>query len=56
MDRLLVETNVKHRFAERDLRAKVAVDAAPPAKARVLLQHAEARRTVRAYRRKPEWV
>jgi len=28
MDRVLVETNVKHRFTEHDLRAKVASDAA----------------------------
>jgi len=56
MERVLVETNVKHRFTEHDLRAKVASEAASLEKARALLQHADARTTARAYRRKPERV
>ena len=43
MDRVLVETNVKHRFTEHDLRAKVASDAASLEKVRALLQDADAR-------------
>lgn len=56
MDRVLAETKVKERFTEHDLRAKVASDAASLDKARALLQHADARTTARAYRRKPERV
>jgi len=48
VDRVLVETNVKHCFTEHDLRAKVASDAASLEKARALLQHADARTTARA--------
>jgi hypothetical protein len=55
MYRLLVETHVKHRFTDRDLRAKVAGDAAPLGLeiGRALLQHADTRPTAHAYRRKP---
>jgi hypothetical protein len=56
MDRVLAETNVKQRFTEHDLRTKVTSDAASLEKARVLLQHADARTTARASRRKPERV
>ena len=47
MDRVLVEANVKHRFTERDLQAKVASEAASLEKARALLQYADARTTAR---------
>jgi integrase len=55
MDRLLTETNVKQRFSEHDLRAKVASDAASLEKARALLQHADARTTARASGESPNW-
>lgn len=56
VDRVLHETNVKERFTEHDLRAKVGSDAESLEKARALLQHADARTTQRIYRRKPERV
>jgi integrase len=56
MDRVLAETKLKERFTEHDLRAKAASDVASLEKARALLQHADARTTARAYRRKPERV
>lgn len=56
VDRVLRETNVKERFTEHDLRAKVGSDAESLEKARALLQHADARTTQRIYRRKPERV
>jgi hypothetical protein len=52
MDRMLVETNVKHRFTDHDRRAKVASDAATLEKARASLQYADARTTACAYQRK----
>jgi integrase len=56
MDRVLKETNVRQRFTEHDLRAKVGSDAESLEKARALLQHADAATTQRIYRRKPERV
>jgi len=56
MDRVLNETAVTERFTEHDLRAKVGSDAESLERARALLQHADARTTLRVYRRKPERV
>jgi hypothetical protein len=56
MDRMLVETNVKHRFTDHDRRAKVASDAATLEKARASLQYADARTTACAYQRKLDRV
>jgi integrase len=56
MDRVLKETKVTERFTEHDLRAKVGSDAESLERARALLQHADARTTLRVYRRKPERV
>jgi hypothetical protein len=59
MARVLKETQVKERFAERDLRAKVASDEEEKVnleRARKLLGHADARVTKRWYLRKPEIV
>jgi hypothetical protein len=56
MDGVLVETNVKERLHEHDLRAKAGSDAESLEKARALLQHADARKTRRFYMRKPERV
>ena len=56
MDRALVETKLKQRFTEHDLRAKCASDAESLEHARALLSHADARTTQAVYRRKPERV
>jgi integrase len=56
MDRLLVETTIKERFTEHDLRAKVASDASSVEHARALLAHSDSRTTDRIYRRKAEIV
>lgn len=59
MARVLKETQVRDRFAERDLRAKVASDAEEREnleRARKLLGHADARITKKWYMRKPEIV
>lgn len=56
MDRIISETNVKIRFTEHDLRAKVASDAESLDHARALLAHTDARTTDRIYRRKAEVV
>jgi len=56
MHRALAETKLKQRFAERDLRAKVASDADSLERARELLGHADARLTQRVYVRKPARV
>lgn len=56
MDRVLSETKVTERFAERDLRAKAATDAESLEHAMKLLAHADSRTTQRFYRRKPERV
>ena len=59
MDRVLKETAVKKRFAERDLRAKVATDAEASEnleRARKLLGHADARITKKWYMRRAEIV
>jgi integrase len=56
MDRVLSETQVKERFTEHDLRAKVGSDAESLERARALLQHADSRTTMRFYRRKEERV
>jgi integrase len=53
VDRVLEETELKVRFTERDLRAKVASDAESLERARELLGHADARLTQRVYVRKP---
>jgi hypothetical protein len=56
MDRLLTETQVKERFAERDIRAKVGSDAETLEQARHILGNATSRITQKHYRRKPdEW-
>jgi integrase len=56
MERVLAETKVTERFAERDLRAKSATDADSLEHAMQLLAHADTRTTKRFYRRKPERV
>lgn len=56
MERILVETNVKERFTEHDLRAKCASDAESLEHARALLAHADSQLTQRVYRRRPERV
>jgi integrase len=56
MDRVLKETKVKERFAERDVRAKVGSDLDTIEQARRLLGHADARTTRKHYRRRPEIV
>lgn len=56
MDRVMAETEVKERFAERDLRAKCATDAESLERAREILAHASMATTKRIYKRKPERV
>lgn len=59
MDRVLKETELTQRFAERDLRAKVATDAEANEsleRARKLLGHVDARITKKWYMRKAEVV
>ena len=56
MDRVLKETQVKERFAERDIRAKVGSDAETLEKARHILGNATTRITQKHYRRKPDIV
>lgn len=56
MDRILEETEIKERFTEHDLRAKVASDAESLEHARQLLSHADSKITDRIYRRKAEVV
>jgi len=56
MDRVLKETRVTERFAERDIRAKVGSDAETLEKARQILGNATIRITQKHYRRKPDIV
>lgn len=56
MKRLLVETNIKVRFTEHDLRAKVASDAENLERARMLLGHENSATTNKIYRRRAEKV
>lgn len=56
MDRVLKESKVTKRFAERDIRAKVGSDLETIEQARQLLGHADARTTRKHYRRRPEIV
>lgn len=56
MRRVLDETQLKQRFTDHDIRAKVSSDAAELDHARALLAHADSRITQRVYRRKPERV
>lgn len=56
MIRVLAETDVKERFTEHDLRAKVASDAHSIEYAKQLLMHSDIKMTERVYRRKPELV
>lgn len=56
MDRLLKETRVTERFAERDIRAKVGSDAETLEKARQILGNATIQITRKHYRRKPEII
>lgn len=56
MARLLDETEIKQRFTEHDLRAKVGSDAESLERARQLLSHASDSTTQRIYRRKPEVI
>lgn len=56
MGRLLAETEIKERFTEHDLRAKVGSDAESLERARQLLAHASDSTTKRIYRRKPERI
>lgn len=56
MRRALAETELKVRFKERDLRAKVGSDAETVQEAQRKLAHADSRVTVRHYRRRPETI
>jgi integrase len=56
VERVLVETKVKERFTEHDLRAKCASDAATLEHAQALLGHASSSLTDRVYRRKAQYV
>lgn len=56
MDRVLSETKIARRFAERDLRAKVGSDAESIERAQRILGHADQRVTQGFYRRKPEVI
>lgn len=56
MRRVLEETALEKRFAERDLRAKVASDADSLQRAQETLGHADAGLTKRVYVRKPQRV
>lgn len=56
MARLLAETEIKERFTEHDLRAKVGSDAESLERARELLAHASDSTTKKVYRRKPERI
>jgi integrase len=56
MERVLNETKVTERFAERDIRAKVGSDAETVEKARHILGNATTKITQRHYRRKPDVV
>ena len=56
MDRVLKETELKERFAERDIRAKVGSDLDTIEQAQRLLGHADSRVTKKHYRRKAQIV
>lgn len=56
MDRVLKETKVTTRFAERDLRAKAGSDVESLQRAQQLLGNADAKITLKHYRRRPEVV
>lgn len=56
MNRVVAETEVAERFAERDLRAKCATDAESLDRARQILQHASDKTTRRWYMRKNEII
>jgi len=56
MARVLKETEVKERFTEHDLWAKVASDAESLERAKQLMTHSDAKMTERVYRRKPERI
>jgi len=56
MDRVLKETKVTERFAERDIRAKVGSDLATIEEAQQMLGHADSRTTRKHYRRRPQIV
>jgi integrase len=56
MDRVLKETEVKERFAERDIRAKVGCDAETVEKAAHILGSASPRIVRKHYRRKPDVI
>jgi integrase len=56
MTRLLKDTDVKERFTEHDLRAKVGSDLTSIERATDLLGHASKEITKRHYRRKPEVI
>lgn len=56
MTRILKETEIKDRFTEHDLRAKVASDAETLEHAQKLLAHADSKTTNKIYRRKAELV
>jgi integrase len=56
MTRVLAETEVKERFTEHDMRAKVGSDAETLERAKQLLAHSDAKLTQRVYRRRPEKI
>jgi hypothetical protein len=56
MDRVLKETAVKERFAERDIHAKVGSDAETVEKAAHILGSASPRIVRKHYRRKPDVI
>lgn len=56
MARVLAETEIKERFTEHDLRAKVASDADSLERAKQLMSHSDSKLTERVYRRRPERI
>jgi integrase len=56
MARVLKDTEVKERFTEHDLRAKVGSDAETLERAKQLLAHSDQKLTERIYRRRPEKI
>lgn len=53
MQRVMDETDLKEKFTDHDIRAKVGSDAIDTARASKILAHADAKTTERSYRRKP---
>lgn len=56
MEKVMKETDLKIRFTERDIRAKVSTDADTLEHAQALLSHSDSKITNQTYRRKPTKV